>query len=76
MSFLSRNLAGPCLAPAGSVACVGAFDGVHLGHQALLAQARGRAAALGLQPLAVTFEPIPRDFFARAAPVTRLHTVR
>jgi riboflavin kinase/FMN adenylyltransferase len=76
MSFLSRNLAGPCLAPAGSVACVGAFDGVHLGHQALLAQARGRAAALGLQPLAVTFEPIPRDFFARGAPVPRLASVR
>ena len=76
MSFLSRNLAGPCLAPAGSVACVGAFDGVHLGHQALLAQARARAEALGLQPLAVTFEPIPRDFFARGAPVPRLASVR
>jgi riboflavin kinase/FMN adenylyltransferase len=76
MSFLSRNLAGPCMAPAGSVACVGAFDGVHLGHQALLAQARGRAAALGLLPLAVTFEPIPRDFFARSAPVPRLASVR
>ena len=76
MGFLFRDLAGPSLAPRGSVACVGAFDGVHLGHRALLARVRERAAERGLASLAVSFEPIPREFFARGAPVPRLASAR
>lgn len=76
MGFLFRDLAGPSLAPRGSVACVGAFDGVHPGHCALLARVRERAAARGLAALAVSFEPIPREFFARGAPVPRLASAR
>ncbi|HEY0180716.1 MAG TPA: bifunctional riboflavin kinase/FAD synthetase [Dokdonella sp.] len=76
MNFLFRDAAGPDLAPGGSVLCVGAFDGVHLGHRALFARARARADALGLAALAVSFEPIPREFFARGAPVARLASVR
>ena len=76
MGFLFRDAAGPSLAPGGSVACVGAFDGVHLGHRALLARVRERASARGLRPLAVSFEPIPREFFARGAPVPRLASAR
>ncbi len=71
-----RDRAGPSLAPGGSVLCVGAFDGVHRGHQALIAHVRERAAARGLTPLAVSFEPIPRQFFARGAPVPRLASAR
>ncbi|MEP7044780.1 MAG: bifunctional riboflavin kinase/FAD synthetase [Dokdonella sp.] len=76
MSLLFRDVAGPNLAPGGSVLCVGAFDGVHLGHRALLARVRERAAARGLPALAVSFEPIPREFFARGAPVPRLASAR
>ncbi|MFC5487978.1 bifunctional riboflavin kinase/FAD synthetase [Dokdonella soli] len=76
MSLLFRDAAGPSLAPGGSVLCVGAFDGVHLGHRALLARVRVRAAELGMTPLAISFEPIPREFFGRGAPVPRLASVR
>jgi len=76
MSLLFRDVAGPSLAPGGSVLCVGAFDGVHLGHCALLARVRERAAARDLLPLALSFEPIPREFFARNAPVPRLASAR
>ncbi|MCK9540175.1 MAG: bifunctional riboflavin kinase/FAD synthetase [Dokdonella sp.] len=56
--------------------CVGAFDGVHPGHRALLARVRERAAALRLLPLAISFEPLPREFFARGAALPRLTSVR
>ena len=76
MSLLFRDAAGPSLAPRGSVLCVGAFDGVHLGHRALLARVRERAIECGLMPLAISFEPIPREFFARGASVPRLASAR
>jgi riboflavin kinase/FMN adenylyltransferase len=41
------------------VATIGTFDGVHLGHQALLASAASRARELGVPLLIVTFEPVP-----------------
>ncbi|HET8899037.1 MAG TPA: bifunctional riboflavin kinase/FAD synthetase [Rhodanobacteraceae bacterium] len=69
-----RDVAGPCLAPAGSVAAVGAFDGLHCGHQALLARVRERAARLGLMPVAISFEPLPRQYFS-STPVPRLSSV-
>jgi riboflavin kinase/FMN adenylyltransferase len=72
---LSRDVAGACLAPGGSVVAVGAFDGLHRGHQALLAEVRERAAALGLTPIVVSFEPLPRAFFS-PEPVARLSSVR
>ncbi len=46
---------------------IGNFDGVHLGHQALLARVRGAASALGLEAAVMTFEPHPREFFAARA---------
>lgn len=72
---LYRDVAGPCLAPRGSVIAVGAFDGLHRGHQALLAQVRERAQALDCMPAVISFEPLPRAFFS-AEPVPRLSSVR
>jgi riboflavin kinase/FMN adenylyltransferase len=66
MNTVFRDVAGPCLAPQGSVVCIGAFDGVHLGHQAVLERVRARAAELGSLPVAVTFSPSPRAYFAEA----------
>lgn len=47
----------------GGVVALGNFDGVHRGHQALLARAAEQAAALGVPMVALTFEPHPRRFF-------------
>lgn len=47
-----------------SVTVVGNFDGVHLGHEFLLAETVRLARAESLAPVVVTFEPSPRIFFA------------
>lgn len=52
----------------GASVAMGNFDGVHLGHQAVIALAARQTAPLGI----VTFEPHPREFFAPAAPPFRL----
>ncbi|WP_395822838.1 bifunctional riboflavin kinase/FAD synthetase [Collimonas sp.] len=46
---------------------IGNFDGVHRGHQVLLAHVRKAATELGLDAAVMTFEPHPREFFARRA---------
>ncbi len=46
---------------------IGNFDGVHRGHQALLAQVREAATRLNLDAAVMTFEPHPREFFAQLA---------
>ena len=56
----------------GSVVCIGAFDGLHLGHQALVGHATARARELGLPAVALSFEPLPREFFAKDAKPARL----
>jgi riboflavin kinase / FMN adenylyltransferase len=48
----------------GAVAAIGNFDGVHLGHQAVIDIARGLAASAGAPLGVLTFEPHPRQFFA------------
>ncbi|PWV59307.1 bifunctional riboflavin kinase/FAD synthetase [Plasticicumulans acidivorans] len=60
----------------GCVATIGNFDGVHLGHRAVLAQLRARGAALSLPVLVMTFEPYPQEFFARDNPPPRLSRLR
>lgn len=42
-----------------TVVTMGNFDGVHLGHRAILARVKARAKELGSQPVALTFEPHP-----------------
>ncbi|HZW12242.1 MAG TPA: bifunctional riboflavin kinase/FAD synthetase [Noviherbaspirillum sp.] len=46
---------------------IGNFDGVHRGHQALLARVREAATRLGVEAAVMTFEPHPREFFAQLA---------
>ncbi len=53
----------------GCVATIGNFDGVHLGHQAVLGQLAEKAAELSLPSVVITFEPYPQEFFAHGAVV-------
>lgn len=76
MSRLFRDVEGGTLFPHGSVVCIGAFDGLHLGHRALVRHAVARARALGVPAVAVSFEPLPREFFAQGTPPPRLTLAR
>ena len=60
----------------GSVVTIGAYDGLHLGHQRLLASVRDAAQRLGLPSVVMSFEPMPREFFAAASPPARLMRFR
>lgn len=55
---------------------IGNFDGVHLGHQALLQKLRSTAQARGLPTAVVIFEPHPREFFAPDKAPARLTSLR
>ena len=52
---------------------LGFFDGVHLGHQALLRRTAERAGMLGLSPALLTFDRSPREFVT-GTPVPLLTT--
>src|SRR5205809_8032649 len=56
----------------GSVVAMGNFDGVHLGHRAVIAAALDMGRAHGKPAFAVTFEPHPRSFFSPNSPQFRL----
>ena len=60
---LRRTLDG---ATAPMALAIGNFDGVHLGHQAILSATIAAAKKQALTPAAMSFEPMPREFFARA----------
>jgi riboflavin kinase / FMN adenylyltransferase len=55
---------------------VGAFDGLHLGHEEILTELKRQAAALGGRALVFSFEPTPAEFFSRADPPPRLTRFR
>lgn len=55
---------------------IGNFDGVHLGHQAMLARLKEAASRLGLPACVMTFEPHPREFFAPDQAPARLTSLR
>ncbi|MCY1497705.1 Riboflavin biosynthesis protein RibF [compost metagenome] len=60
----------------GCVATIGNFDGVHRGHQAILARLRERAAELGVPSCVVIFEPQPREYFGPDTAPARLTRLR
>ena len=63
-------------APEATVLTIGNFDGVHLGHRALLARLNDTAVQTNLLPTVLTFEPHPREYFAPETAPTRLSTLR
>ncbi len=58
--------------PRGAVVAMGNFDGVHLGHRAVIEAALQMGRAHGRPAMAVTFEPHPRSFFSPNSPQFRL----
>ena len=60
----------------GCVATIGNYDGVHCGHQHMIAALRAKADALGVPAVVITFEPTPREFFAGPAAPSRLTRLR
>ena len=59
-----------------SVVTIGNFDGVHLGHQAMLEKARVRASDEGLLCTVISFEPLPHEYFAKDKAPARLQGLR
>lgn len=64
----SMDMPLPLDISAGTSVTIGNFDGVHLGHQALLALTRNRAEAAGTLPIAITFDPHPLEVLTPHAP--------
>ena len=60
----------------GSVMTVGAYDGLHLGHQQLLGRVVSEARATGLPSVVMSFEPTPKEFFSVERPPARLMRFR
>jgi riboflavin kinase/FMN adenylyltransferase len=60
----------------GCVATIGNFDGVHLGHQAVLGQLAEKSAELGVPSLVMIFEPQPLEYFRPHPVVARLTRLR
>jgi riboflavin kinase/FMN adenylyltransferase len=60
----------------GCAVTVGGFDGLHLGHQALIERLVARARRLGRPTMFVSFEPMPREYLAPQSPPARLTTLR
>ena len=67
---IPKRRIGPC------ALTIGNFDGVHLGHRALLSRLRAHADALGLPAVVLCFEPHPREFFAPDTAPARLCSLR
>jgi riboflavin kinase/FMN adenylyltransferase len=67
-----RDSTPAALIPKGAVVAMGNFDGVHLGHRAVIEAALQMGRAHGQRALALTFEPHPRRFFSPNSPQFRL----
>ena len=73
---LIRRLTAPRAQPLESVVTIGTFDGLHVGHQALIARVLEHSAASGLRAALVSFEPMPREYLQAATPPARLTNFR
>ena len=73
---LIRRLTGLRTTRRERVVTIGTFDGLHLGHCALIARVLARRAQSGWQAALVSFEPMPREYLLPAAPPARLTNFR
>jgi riboflavin kinase/FMN adenylyltransferase len=70
--IIIRDTTPAAAIPKGTVVAMGNFDGVHLGHRAVIEAALQMGRSHGRPALAVTFEPHPRSFFSPNSPQFRL----
>ena len=73
---LIRGLTGLSDHRRGCVVTIGTFDGIHLGHQALLARLSAHRARLNRAAMVLTFEPMPREYLASGQTPARLTSFR
>ncbi len=71
-----RGLANLLPEHKGNVATIGSFDGIHLGHRAILEQVKERAAYYGLPSMVMFFEPQPQEYFSGEQAPARLMRMR
>ncbi|MEM7452671.1 MAG: bifunctional riboflavin kinase/FAD synthetase [Pseudomonadota bacterium] len=64
------------LGVSGAAVTIGGFDGIHTGHQALIARVREAAYRLGVPAVVMSFEPLPKEYFARDTAPARLTRFR
>ena len=60
----------------GCVATIGAFDGVHQGHQAVIGHLLEKSAELALPSVVIVFEPLPGEYFSPKMAPARLMSFR
>ena len=60
----------------GCVVTIGAFDGVHLGHQAVIRHLLQKSSELGVPSVVIVFEPLPREYFAPIEAPARIMSFR
>ncbi|HEY6922801.1 MAG TPA: bifunctional riboflavin kinase/FAD synthetase [Steroidobacteraceae bacterium] len=60
----------------GCAVTIGTYDGIHLGHQALLGRLKEHAARLSVPSVLLTFEPTPREYLTPETPPARLTSLR
>jgi riboflavin kinase/FMN adenylyltransferase len=70
------SLPGGAASTGGWAVTIGNFDGVHLGHRALLDRVNAKARELNIGSCVLTFEPHPREFFAQGSAPARLSRLR
>jgi riboflavin kinase / FMN adenylyltransferase len=75
MEFV-RGLQGLKAKHRGATITVGSFDGIHVGHGALIARTCALAAGLRKPAMLLTFEPLPREYLAAHDPPARLTDLR
>jgi riboflavin kinase/FMN adenylyltransferase len=73
---LIRDLQRSRLSDRRSVVTIGSFDGVHLGHQAILRRVIDEAERLNSRAVAMTFEPQPQEYFSAQTAPPRLMRLR
>lgn len=69
---LVRDLDSEALCPGGCAVTLGNFDGLHVGHQALFQRTLAGAERLQVEAAALSFDPMPQEFFVPDDPPARL----
>ena len=59
-----------------SIVTIGAFDGVHLGHQAVISKLKQIAKDKNLTPYVIFFEPLPKEYFLKEQKLERIQNLR